>query len=53
MTLWGCRLGAGFVQCVSTSHTLPHIIFVLVVVGAAASVLFYYGAWLVNWLLRS
>jgi len=53
VTLWGCQLGGGFVQCASTSHTLPDIIIVIVVVGAAASVLLFYGAWLVNWLLRS
>jgi hypothetical protein len=52
MTLWGCRFGAGFVQCASASYTMPHIIIVAVVAGAVAAVLMYYTARLLVQLLR-
>ena len=43
MTLWGCRLGAGFADCASTSYTALQIVIVSLVAGAVAVLMFYYG----------
>ena len=52
MTLWGCRLGAGFAGCASSTYPLPHLIIIAVVAGAVAAVLLYNTARLVIRLLR-
>ena len=43
MTLWGCRLGAGFVDCASTFYTFPQRAIVIVVAAVLIPVLLYYG----------
>ena len=43
MTLWACRLGAGFLECASTSYTVPQKIITALVVAALASALLYFG----------
>ncbi len=43
MTLWGCRLGAGFVECASESYTVGHVIIIAVIVAAVVTGLLYCG----------
>ncbi len=43
MTLWGCRLGAGFLECASESYTLVHMIAIVLVLAAVITFLFYCG----------
>ena len=44
MTLWGCQLGAGFLNCASTSYTVLQMGIVVVVTVAVASALLFFGA---------
>ena len=43
MTLWGCRLGAGFADCASTFYTYPQKIILALVVAALAAAVLYFG----------